>query len=73
MVKVVQQKYEYQYVIKVYSARNILDKGVYAVKAIEKSFLKLSENGNGMVIKKYTLVSILIWNTNPKNFIIIFT
>ncbi|CAD8135232.1 unnamed protein product [Paramecium octaurelia] len=33
---------------KVYSARNVLDKEVYAVKAIEKSFLKLSENGNGM-------------------------
>ncbi|CAD8045961.1 unnamed protein product [Paramecium sonneborni] len=33
---------------KVYSARNILDQGVYAVKAIEKSFLKLTENGNGI-------------------------
>ncbi|CAD8140143.1 unnamed protein product [Paramecium octaurelia] len=33
---------------KVYSARNILDKRVYAVKAIQKSFLKNYEHGNGM-------------------------
>ncbi|CAD8047058.1 unnamed protein product [Paramecium primaurelia] len=33
---------------KVYSARNVLDNKVYAVKAIQKSFLMLSENGSGM-------------------------
>ncbi|CAD8136175.1 unnamed protein product [Paramecium octaurelia] len=33
---------------KVYSARSALDQRVYAVKAIEKSFLKISENGNGL-------------------------
>ncbi|CAK72784.1 unnamed protein product (macronuclear) [Paramecium tetraurelia] len=33
---------------KVYSARSALDQRVYAVKAIEKAFLKISENANGL-------------------------
>ncbi|CAD8076675.1 unnamed protein product [Paramecium sonneborni] len=33
---------------KVYSAKSALDQRVYAVKAIEKAFLKISENGNGI-------------------------
>ncbi|CAD8047209.1 unnamed protein product [Paramecium sonneborni] len=33
---------------KVYSARHVLDQEVYAVKAIEKSYLKITDKGNGM-------------------------
>ncbi|CAD8142915.1 unnamed protein product [Paramecium octaurelia] len=33
---------------KVYSAKSALDQRVYAVKAIEKAFLKISENGSGL-------------------------
>ncbi|CAK83348.1 unnamed protein product (macronuclear) [Paramecium tetraurelia] len=36
---------------KVYSARNVLDKRVYAVKAIQKSFLQNQEHGDGMAFQ----------------------
>ncbi|CAD8137743.1 unnamed protein product [Paramecium pentaurelia] len=56
---------------KVYSARNVLDKGVYAVKAIEKSFLKLSENGNGMQAFKSEIQILRSLSQYEHNFLVL--
>ncbi|CAD8138688.1 unnamed protein product [Paramecium pentaurelia] len=54
---------------KVYSARSALDQSIYAVKAIEKAFLKISENGNGLRAFQSEVQILRALQQNENNFL----
>ncbi|CAD8183766.1 unnamed protein product [Paramecium octaurelia] len=54
---------------KVYSAQDILNQNIYAIKAIEKSFLNQTEKGSGLAAYKMEVQILKILSPYSKNFL----